>query len=300
MPQSSSRIVRTDRNTGRFYAIPDANGDVIQMPSVTTILSAIAKPALVAWAAKEERLAVSEAAADLYADLATHAQLPRSMYQLALEQRVGTTKAHVKALAKASEIGTQCHALIEWTLKRDLGRRVGPEPACVDAAQWAFMAYQDWAREVALTPHAIEQTVWSRTHVYAGTLDLVATLDARALLARLTRQGAVDPALAAWLEGRATVTACIDFKTGRQVWPESFLQAVAYERALAEMGHGRVDGALIVRLPKVTTDPGFQVVVVPPARELFPTFLAVRQLWQWTYAQEQAYRAKAPRASAVA
>ena len=47
------------------------------------------------------------------------------------------------------------------------------------------------------------------------------------------------------------------------------------------MGHGRVDGGLIVRLPKVTTDPGFEVVVVPPARELFPTFLAARQLWDW-------------------
>jgi hypothetical protein len=59
------------------------------------------------------------------------------------------------------------------------------------------------------------------------------------------------------------------------------LQSVAYQRALSEMGHGRVDGGLIVRLPKVTTDPGFEVVVVPPARELFPAFLAARQLWAW-------------------
>ena len=293
MLQSSSRILRADSNTGRFYHIPDpVTGDVVQYPSVTTILSAIAKPALVAWAAKEERLAVSEAAADLYAELAPRPQLPRAMYQLALEQRLGKTKAHVKALQKAAEIGTQVHGMIEWTLKRALGQRVGPEPALVDAAQWGFMAWQDWAKAVALTPHAIEATVYSRTHQYAGTLDLLATLQAQPLLALLSRQGAVDPALAAWLEARDTVTACIDFKTGRAVYGEAHLQSVAYQRALAEMGHGRVDGGLIVRLPKVTTDPGFEVVVVPPARDLFPTFLAVRQLWAWTFAQEQAYRTK--------
>ena len=299
MPQSSSRILKADSNSGRFYHIPDpVTGDVVQYPSVTTILGAIAKPALIAWAAKEERLAVSEAAADLYAELATHAQLPRSMYQLALEQRLGKTKAHVKALAKASEIGTQTHGLIEWTLKRTLGQSVGPEPAVVEAAQWAFMAWEDWARAVQLTPQAIEQTVYSRTHVYAGTLDLLATLNARALLTLLSRQGAVDPALAAWLGAQDTVTACIDFKTGKGIYGEAHLQSVAYQRALAEMGHGRVDGGLIVRLPKVTTDPGFEVAVVPPARELYPTFLAVRQLWAWTFAQEQAYRAK--RTTAVA
>lgn len=287
----NARTVRADTRSGRFYSIPDPiTGDVVEYPSVTTILSAIAKPALVAWAAKEERLACSEAAADLYAELATQPQLPRAMYQLALEQRLGRTKAHVKALAKAAEIGTQVHGMIEWTLRSQLGLSVGPEPALVDAAQWGFMAWQDWAKAVQLTPEVVESTVYSRTHQYAGTLDLVATLQARPLLTLLAQQGAVDAALAAWLEGRETVTACIDFKTGKAIYGEAHLQSVAYQRALAEMGHGRVDGGLIVRLPKVTTDPGFEVAVVPPARELFPAFLAARQLWAWQYANDQAYR----------
>jgi hypothetical protein len=46
-------------------------------------------------------------------------------------------------------------------------------------------------------------------------------------------------------------------------------------------------------LPKVGSDPGFEVAVVPPARELFPTFLAARQLWTWAYQQEQNYQARA-------
>jgi hypothetical protein len=214
------------------------------------------------------------------------------MYLLALEQRLGTTKAHVKALAKASEIGTAAHAKIEWTLQQQLGLRVGPEPLVPDAAQWAVMAFEDWARAVRLQPHLIEQTVYSRTHEFAGTMDLLATLDSTALLTLLERQGAVDATLGDWLRTRATVTALIDFKTGKKVYEESFLQSCAYQRALAEMGHGRADGGLIVRLPKVTSDPGFEVVVVPPARELFPTFCAVRQLWQWQYDQDAAWRGR--------
>ena len=299
MPTTASPIARTDSKQGRFYAIPNDDGTTTRMPSVTTILNSIAKPALVPWAAKEERLAVSAAAADLYADLAAQPHLPQAMYVLALEQRIGQAKAHTKALAKAAEIGSAAHGAIQWALTQQLhGVAAGVAPPLGDAARLAFHAFQEWARAVALTPLAIEQTVYSRTHVFAGTMDLLATLDARALLALLERQGAVDASLGDWLRARDTVTAVIDFKTSKALYPESGLQAVAYSRALAEMGHGRVDGALIVRLPKIASDPGFEVAVVPPARELFPVFLAARQLWAWTYAQEVAYQARPRRAVA--
>lgn len=294
---SKPRILRTDSRSGRFYDIPDDTGATVRMPSVTTILSAINKPALVPWAAKEERLAVMEASADLHAECARQ-QFPRAMYLLALEQRLGRTKAHVKALAKASEIGTQAHAKIEWTLRQQLGTAIGAAPAVVPAAQIAFEAFAVWARTVRLQPQLIEQTVYSRTHVFAGTMDLLATLNSGALLTLLERQGPVTATLADWLRGRAVVCALIDFKTGRGIYPESFLQSCAYQRALAEMGHGRVDGGLIVRLPKVATDPGFEVAVVPPARELFPTFLAARQLWQWQHGNDAAYRARTAQAVA--
>lgn len=298
---SKARILRTDSRSGRFYDIPDDTGATVRMPSVTTILSAIAKPALVSWAAKEERLAVSEASADLHAEVMAQPQprqLPRAMYLLALEQRLGTTKAHVKALAKAGEIGTAAHAKIEWVLRRALGQRVGPEPLVPEAAAHAVRAFETWRAAVRLQPHLIEQTVWSRTHVFAGTMDLLATLDGTALLAVLEQQGPVTATLGDWLRATPTVRALIDFKTGKGIYGEAHLQSVAYQRALAEMGHGRVDGGLIVRLPKVATDPGFEVAVVPPARDLFPTFLAARQLWAWQYAQDATWRARTTRAIA--
>ena len=251
---------RSDGPAGRFYLI-----DGEPLPSVTHILNCIGKPALINWAANQERTLVSEAAADLYLDLVKlPSPLPRTAYLTTLQRRIGKQKAHQRDLAKASEVGSQVHALIEWQLRRTLGQTVGPEPRVTDDAQWAFMAWEDWAQSVQLTPRYIEQTVFSRQHGYAGTMDLLAEV-----------QG---------------VLTLIDFKTGKAIYGEAHLQNVAYQVALAEMGHSQPAGGLIVRLPKVQTDPAFEVAAVPPVAELFPVFQAVKQLWVWWYAQDEAWR----------
>lgn len=301
MPTTTTRprTTRTDSRSGRFYDVTHADGTTSRYPSVTTILGCINKPALLNWSASQERLACAEAAADLYEVTAQlpH-QLPRAAYLLSLEQRLGATKAHLKTLAKAAEIGTAVHGKVEWALHRMAGQIVSAEPQLADEGEWAFMAWQDFARDVSLTPVCVEQVVWSREYEYAGTLDHVARLNARALLTTLERQGPVEPSVAAWLAARETALVCVDIKTGKGIYGEAMLQSAAYQRAYMEMGHGIVDGGLIVRLPKVTSDPGFEVAVVPPARTLLPTFLATRQLWQWTYAEELAYRARTTRAVA--
>lgn len=284
---------RTTGTGPRFYDITHADGTTARYPSVTTILQAIAKPALINWAAREERLAVTEAAADVYAEAATQpAQLPRSWFLMTLDRRLGKTKAHLKTLAKAGDIGTAAHAKIEWTLRRALGQEAGAEPTVCEASARAVAAFEDWSRAVRLEPVHVEQVVWSREHGYAGTLDLVARVNTRALLGVLSQQGPVAPDLAAWLWSRGTATAVVDFKTGKAIYGEASLQNAAYQRAFAEMGHGRLDGGLIVRLPKTAADPGFEVAVVPPARSLFPTFLATRALWAWSFAQDELYRAR--------
>lgn len=258
----AARTKQVNGPVGRFYQI-----DEDTYPSVTHILGCIGKPALINWAANQERTLVSEAAAELYLDLAkVPTPMSRTAYLTTLQGRIGKTKAHQRDLAKAGEIGTQVHKLIEWNLRRTLGQEPGPEPRVVDDAQWAFMAWQDWANAVNLQPKFIEQVVFSRLHGFAGTMDLVALVNGQERL--------------------------IDFKTGKAIYAEAHLQNVAYQVALSEMGHGAPMGGLIVRLPKVQTDPAFEVAEVPPAAELFPTFLAVKDVWKWWYAQEEAYRAK--------
>ena len=68
--------------------------------------------------------------------------------------------------------------------------------------------------------------------------------------------------------------------------------------ALEEMGHEPAEGGLIVRLPKVETDPEFEVGVTPPVSELLPFFLSALSLWRWWHAQEVAYLARREAAKA--
>lgn len=258
--------VRLDSPGGRFYQIP---GESQPFPSVTHILTCIAKPALIAWSANTERAAVTEAAADLYRDWSGQLvppQMPRESYVATLTAKLGAVKAHQKALAKAGDIGSEAHKLIEWTMRTALGADAGPKPTVSDPALWAFMAFEDWAKSVALKPVLIEQTVYSKQHRYAGTMDLLGRVKGELML--------------------------IDFKTGKGIYPESHLQNAAYQTALLEMGYVRPVGGLIVRLPKIDTDPAFETQVVPPLESLMPVFLATQTLWAWTYGHEEAYRAR--------
>lgn len=269
-PMTASRRVDVDRR-GRFYELPDGE----RYPSVTNILSVIGKPALVNWAANQERDMVIRAAAAFYEDLPAAApKMSRMAYTTTLQKRLGHEKAHQKALAKACEIGTQTHALIEWNLRRELGQVVGPQPEIGERAAWAFAAYQRWRERVSLKPLMIEQTIWSRVHEYAGTLDWIADVDLRSLVPD-------EPEIP---EGaRALVLG--DWKTGKAIYEEALLQNAAYVEAFTEMGHGE-RGTLwgvIVRLPKAETDPDLEVRVISPYEQVenLSVFLSARNTWAW-------------------
>lgn len=250
--------------TSRQYETPDGE----RYDSVTSILSVVGKPALINWAANEERKLVIEAAANLWEDVPTAPKMSRPSYIATLTERIGKQKAHQKLLAKASEIGSSVHELIEWNLRKELGQEVGPEPKLDGKALWAFMAYEDWRKSVKLVPLAIEQAVWSATHRYAGTMDLFADL---------------------LIEPHGSVHAVLDWKVSKGIYPEASLQNAAYVNALVEMGHAAepVYG-VVVRFPKVDTDPDFEVKVIraDEQAELLDTFLAVKKLWDWAQLQE--------------
>lgn len=248
-----------DEQGGRFYDIDGA-----LLPSVTNILNCIGKPALIGWAAKTEREHCLQAACDLYGDIRAGIKpMDVLVYRSTLEARIGKQKAHQRELAKAGEIGTQVHALIEWNIRRDLGLPVKAQPVVSDRAQWAFMAFEDWRKAHEFQPVVAEQVVWSREHGYAGTMDVL---------------GAVT------LPGVGRVQAVVDWKTGSRIYDEAMLQNAAYVTALLEMGHAEppVHG-VIVRFPKVETDPDFEVkhVHADEHPELLRVFLAARDLWRW-------------------
>lgn len=252
---------RRDTASGRYYEV---NGQLL--PSVTHILSAgVNKPALIPWAARLERETVTEAAAALYEDLVKSRQAyPRSWYLTELHARLGQVKAHQRALEQGGDLGSEIHKIVEWTIRTAIGAEAGPRPVVQPAALLGLAAFESWAASVRLKPLLTERTVFSLTHGYAGTMDLLARVE-------------------------GVVTVC-ELKSSKAVYPENFLQACAYRVAMEEMGYAP-QASLIIRLPKTATD-AFEVRPVPPAAELFPVFLAAKQMWAWQQSNEAAYRAR--------
>jgi predicted RecB family nuclease len=256
---STAAVKRVPRDDGygrstRFY---DVDGQ--KYPSVTAVLNgAIAKPALIPWAAKQEREMIYSAIRKLIHD----ADVKRANFMLSLESAVGREKAHNKELAKAATIGSEAHSRIEWLLRRELKQVTGPEPQVCEKALWASMAWEDWQKASNFSVNLTEEVVWSKRYGYAGTLDFAGQIDHEGV--------------------RTHVVA--DIKTGRSIYKEAHLQIAAYGHALVEMGHADVIPAgVIVRLPKVEDDPAFEVLVIPPEqmKANHKIFLAVLDLWKW-------------------
>lgn len=250
-----ARIARND-GYGRFTRFYEVGTE--KYPSVTTILEAVAKPALVPWAAKQERELVYSAVRRLIAN----PEVKRENFMASLDSAVGQEKAHSKAMAKARTIGSECHGLIEWHIRRELKQAVGTEPQVSEKALWAFMVYEEWRKAANLSITLVEQVVYSKRYGYAGTMDFGGEIDQ--------------------VGGRITVLG--DFKTGKAIYAESHLQVAAYAHALVEMGYATtMPAGCIVRLPKVDTDPEPEVLVIPAERmkELHRVFLHVLELWKW-------------------
>lgn len=258
---------RFSKPSGRWYQTEEGN----EYPSVTTILNVLNKPALQQWIAKTEREMVIQAAANLYEDLPTTPdKMSRAGYLATIKNRIGKTKAYQKELAAAQEVGSAVHALIEWNIRKELGQLVGPQPEVTSKVLHAFGAYEDWRRQVKFKPLAIEQMVWSDAHAYAGTMDLWAEVDG-------------EPCV-------------LDFKTGKAVYKEAKLQIAAYAHALREMGHGEPKAGIVLRLPKIETDPNFEAVRIPDLDRYFQAFLSVRAAWEFCELEDErereAYKAR--------
>jgi hypothetical protein len=271
-------IKRHDSRLGRFYPI-EIDGVEYLWPSITTIEQAIAKPALVNWAANTERELVIEAATQLYLDVVGTPPMKDLAFRASLAARLGKVKAWKRELEKAADIGTQAHKKIEWMLRKQLGQMVGPEPKTSEKAAWAVMAFEDWARSVDLKVLLIEQRVYSVTNETAGTLDLYALVN-----------------------GVPTVA---DWKTSKAIYKEALIQNAFYRKALLEMGHGDPQAGLVLRLPKVDTDPQFEAIDVDqrahemydiPKEQaedyLYGLYLAAKTLWWAQYREEMKYQAK--------
>ena len=271
---TKKKAARTSRSDGygrysRFYVTPEG----MKYPSVTTILSAINKPALVNWAAKEERKLVLSALRKLMDSLPKDKKTSRLQFMGMLEESIGHEKAATKLKNKAGDIGSEIHAMAEWVLRKELKQEVGPEPELSEEATNGFVAWDDWRQRTNLVPILIEQTVYSDKYKYAGTLDLFCEMDLPAtdIDGNLTK-----------LKGRGKVM--VDWKSGKAIYVEARLQTAAYMEALIEMGHAEqgIHG-MVVRVPKVVGDPEVETgfVTSSESKRLFKAFRSTLNLWEY-------------------
>src|SRR5512137_748412 len=105
-----------------------------RLPSVTTVLDIIAKPALGPWYAKEERRYFETAMLEV---LSRPGARDPEFVLSAVAEAVSGVKAADRAKQQAASIGTAMHAGIEWALRTRLGEDAGPDPRLPDAAAWA-------------------------------------------------------------------------------------------------------------------------------------------------------------------
>src|SRR2546422_3735268 len=125
----------------RFYTI---HGH--QLPSVTTILEIIAKPALGPWYAKEERRYFETAMLEVLSQ--PGARDPEYVLA-AVAEAVSGVKAADREKQKALTIGTAIHAGIEWQLRSRLGEDAGDEPTLPEAAARAGGSSKGWRAQGA-------------------------------------------------------------------------------------------------------------------------------------------------------
>lgn len=238
----------------------------LKLPSVTTILSVLAKPALIPWAAKKEReevlLAIDRAYVEMSQVMAETP--PLDIFREMINNELSKEKAYQKELRKAGTIGTQVHKRIEWEFLGEVNKARSEDPPPLDSpeAQQSFLRATEWRKATNLKVLDTERQVASLQGAYAGTLDALVEIDKR--------------------------VGVIDFKTSNkgQVYPEHFLQNCAYRLALAESGV-KTQAGWIILLPKSMDGEAFSVVEVPPLETLVAPWMAAVSLYRWTQAQRR-------------
>lgn len=243
--------VRMDR--WHRYEVETGKGLWSRMPSVTKILSHAGKgDALVGWAANCQSEADIDVAWDFILSTDT-ANASKDQLQQYMRGRAHEWRRRRDA---AADLGTQVHKLIEQECRRMLGLDV--ESAEVsDEARYVFHEWADWAKACDLRPVAMETPVYSLTHRYAGTFDLLAYVNDELVI--------------------------VDWKSKDKAgcYPEHRLQSIAYRHAVSEMGLP-MPGGLIVRLPKLGPDLAIEPIPINDDPEtLLSAFLNLRRYSEW-------------------
>ena len=180
------------------------------VPSVTTILNVISKPALLPWAVKM--------GADWFK--ANH-----NDPELELDDLIkGIKGAYRKRSQDALNIGEEVHAWCERAIKFKLGQDMMPPLPTNPVVRESIENFRDWAKENDVQWLSAEEKVYNRKYNYAGTVDAVAEVN-----------------------GEFGV---IDFKTSKRLYDEYDLQVSAYGEAIEDIYGRDCEASWLLRFDK--------------------------------------------------
>ncbi len=243
---TTPRINTIKRGGSRLYVHPDTAEKV---PGVTSVLNMLPKPFLRYWAAK----VVAESAVENIGEVVGIAMRDKRAAIDFLK------RSPDRDTAQAADAGTDVHELFERMARGETLGRVHP----------TLLPYVDIFRgfEAQFQPEFLhlEETVWSETHGYAGSLDFIARIK--------------DP------DTKDVLTVVGDWKTTRSgVHAEVAIQETAYAKADYII---RPDGSQ-VEIPALDTGivvharpEGGAVVPALINDRLFEIFLALKEVWEW-------------------
>jgi hypothetical protein len=145
---------------------------------------------------------------------------------------------------EAAKIGTLAHAMIQAELQGAALDQTQYSPLQIDQAENALLSFYEWKRRHTLEPVHCEVPFVSDRMRYGGTVDCYCVLD-----------------------GRPTL---LDFKTGKAIYEEYFVQLAAYAELLRENGLP-VEETRILRVGRDATE-GFEERSVADTRKWFEIF----------------------------
>jgi hypothetical protein len=225
---------------GRAYKHPET-GDYL--PSITTVLKVIDKPALVGWAARE----TAGAAFDQ-----RHALVRMNDREAAVDM---LKNARYRSMNKAGDVGSLVHRVAE-ALERD-----EPLPVVTDAAAPYVESFVAFVAAFEPQFEIVEGTVFSDTWGYAGTFDFLARFDDLLVLGDHKTGKGVYPEVALQIAAARYADRVWNRDTGELTPMPEVAGAIAV--------HLHVDG--------------YRVVEIDAGRDAFEAFVAARQLWPWAH-----------------
>jgi len=150
--------------------------DSQKIPSVTTILSVLNKPALIGWAANQATDFLME---EIKAGVAYDEVQLKTAFDMA-------RKAHARKRDKAGDIGTFVHQWINEYI-------TGKEPATPinEEIKKAIEQFLKWEKEHDVKFLLSEEAIFSKDHQFAGTLDFIAKIDGKLVLGDVKTSAAI-------------------------------------------------------------------------------------------------------------